>query len=289
MWTYDDAGNITSRKEYAYTTGSMASTLGAHNPLRYRGYVYDNDTELYYLQSRYYDPQVGRFINSDALVSTGQGVLGNNMFAYCGNNPINRTDPTGALWRELIAIAIGIGCYIYDYVKITEENYQHNSAVDSNPETTTQNRILNDQNGATGKNFKYGIFDASHGVCEAIAVHNAKVLLGMDSSLSNTIRDCQESWQMLLLGVLGTNPWSIDVVLNRSGISSTRVGLNEMTNPGVYIISYWHSSGAHTVAVLFDGSTYTTYNLYGNGIEYYYHPTEYAGNYIAGYYLGGIK
>ena len=48
------------------------------------------------MQSRYYDPQVGRFINADALVSTGQGILGNNMFAYCRNNPVRRIDISGA-------------------------------------------------------------------------------------------------------------------------------------------------------------------------------------------------
>ena len=53
------------------------------------------ETELYYLQSRYYDPEAGRFINADAFVSTGQDVLGNNMFAYCLNNPINYTDANG--------------------------------------------------------------------------------------------------------------------------------------------------------------------------------------------------
>ena len=73
----------------------MASTLGEANPLRYRGYVYDTETKLYYLQSRYYDPELGRFINADAYTATGQGLLGNNMFAYCGNNPVNFSDPTG--------------------------------------------------------------------------------------------------------------------------------------------------------------------------------------------------
>ena len=82
QYTYDAWGNVLS------TTGSMASTLGTLNPIRYRGYVYDSESGLYYLQSRYYDPEVGRFINADALVSTGQGILGNNMFAYCGNNPV---------------------------------------------------------------------------------------------------------------------------------------------------------------------------------------------------------
>ena len=78
----------------------MADTLGKINPLRYRGYIYDAETELYYLQSRYYDPQVGRFLNADALVSTGEGLLGNNMFAYCLNNPTNRIDIAGFLSQE---------------------------------------------------------------------------------------------------------------------------------------------------------------------------------------------
>ena len=81
-YTYDAWGNILS------TGGDLASTLGAHNPLRYRGYVYDPETKLYFLQSRYYDPELGRFVNADAFASTGQGILGNNMFAYCGNNPV---------------------------------------------------------------------------------------------------------------------------------------------------------------------------------------------------------
>lgn len=100
-YAYDAWGNPLSR------TGTMASTLGALNPLRYRGYVYDQETSLYYLQSRYYNPAIGRFINADKFVSTGQGLLGYNMFAYCGNNPINRIDPTGqAFWTVLGIIVI---------------------------------------------------------------------------------------------------------------------------------------------------------------------------------------
>ena len=57
---------------------------------------------MYYLKSRYYDPEISRWIHADSYISTGQGVLGNNMFAYCGNNPVNRVDYTGqfgsAIW-----------------------------------------------------------------------------------------------------------------------------------------------------------------------------------------------
>ena len=88
-YTYDAWGNILT------TGGSMASTLGTLNPLRYRGYVYDTETGLYYLQSRYYNPVMGRFINIDLYITTGQGFLGNNTFLYCGNNAVNFSDPDG--------------------------------------------------------------------------------------------------------------------------------------------------------------------------------------------------
>jgi RHS repeat-associated protein len=70
--------------------------LGIQNPFRYRGYVYDQETGLYYLQTRYYDPELGRFISADGFVSTGQGFAGCNMFAYCNNNPITEYDSSGA-------------------------------------------------------------------------------------------------------------------------------------------------------------------------------------------------
>ena len=93
-YEYDPWGNILS------TSGSLASTLGADNPFRYRGYYYDNESGLYYLQTRYYDAAVGRFINADGFTSTGQGFLGNNMYAYCLNNPISYTDPSGNVAKE---------------------------------------------------------------------------------------------------------------------------------------------------------------------------------------------
>ena len=72
----------------------MTNTLGLHNPLRYRGYVYDRETELYYLQSRYYNPQWGRFINADSQLATGD-FTGLNLFVYCNNNPLAYTDHSG--------------------------------------------------------------------------------------------------------------------------------------------------------------------------------------------------
>lgn len=95
-YSYNAFGEITAITD---ASGNDVSSNSAHianiNPFRYRGYYYDAETGFYYLNSRYYDPVVGRFLNADAFVSTGQGILGNNMFAYCGNNPVMYIDPEG--------------------------------------------------------------------------------------------------------------------------------------------------------------------------------------------------
>ncbi len=78
-------------------TGTMRQTLGELNPFRYRGYYYDTESGLYYLRSRYYDPEACRFLNADASTDTGNGVLGTNMFSYCENSPIIKIDSNGKL------------------------------------------------------------------------------------------------------------------------------------------------------------------------------------------------
>ena len=88
-YSYNAWGVVTRTQETSMPTTAYV------NALTYRGYYYDWDLELYYLQSRYYDPNTCRFINADGYVSTGQGLTGYNMFAYCGNNPVMRVDPNG--------------------------------------------------------------------------------------------------------------------------------------------------------------------------------------------------
>lgn len=98
--------------EYAYdawgvplaVTGPLADTLGQLNPLRYRGYVYDPETGLYYLDSRYYDPELGRFLSADGGVAApGGALLGGNLFAYGLNDPVNTRDPEGSWPRWITA------------------------------------------------------------------------------------------------------------------------------------------------------------------------------------------
>ena len=101
-YTYDAWGKCT-------VTNASGYTIGTQNPFRYRGYYYDTETSLYYLQTRYYDPEVGRFINADAFTSTDiSGALSANMFAYCENNPVMRHDPNGEWAQILVGAAIGV-------------------------------------------------------------------------------------------------------------------------------------------------------------------------------------
>jgi RHS repeat-associated protein len=89
--------------QYDYTAGgrpiepkgSLAGTLGKDNPFRYRGYVYDDETGLYYLRSRYYSAGFGRFINADTILGTSEQLLSCNIYIYCNNQPITRFDPDG--------------------------------------------------------------------------------------------------------------------------------------------------------------------------------------------------
>ena len=98
--------------EYEYDAWGNCTTIidkdgiAYINPLRYRGYYYDTDTGLYYLQGRYYDSNIGRFINADESIMLLNNVY--NLYAYCENNPINHLDPNG---KSLEAIGFAIGAF----------------------------------------------------------------------------------------------------------------------------------------------------------------------------------
>ena len=94
-YTYDAWGKVLSVTDANGNINTSSSFIGNVNPIRYRGYYYDTETGWYYLNSRYYDPDVKRFINEDDYASNGYEFIGTNMFAYCENNPVNRIDKFG--------------------------------------------------------------------------------------------------------------------------------------------------------------------------------------------------
>lgn len=115
----DESGSVVAEYEYgawgdirSITDSSGAQvTSSAHiasiNPLRYRGYYYDTETGFYYLQSRYYDPVIKRFINADSQIEMSL-TEGLNLFAYCSNNPVMNSDPTGHLAMSLTLLLGGL-------------------------------------------------------------------------------------------------------------------------------------------------------------------------------------
>ena len=109
-YEYDAWGNILS------SSGKLAEI----NPLRYRGYYYDNETGFYYLQSRYYNPAIHRWINSDSLIGQAENIQGTNLFSYCFNNPVNMTDSTGN-WPKLSTIfaAVAVAAVAVAAVAVT--------------------------------------------------------------------------------------------------------------------------------------------------------------------------
>ena len=104
----DENGNMVVSYGYdawgapLWCTGELAETLGKVQPFRYRGYVFDEETGLYYLRSRYYNPQQLRWINSDNIIAVNSGFTAANNYVYCGNSPINRYDANGRSWKDVV-------------------------------------------------------------------------------------------------------------------------------------------------------------------------------------------
>jgi RHS repeat-associated protein len=148
--------------EYAYDawgkplsiTGELAETLGEANPFRYRSYYWDDETGLYYLQSRYYDPEVGRFINADepeTMMLRIEDLLITDLFIYCSNTPVMNEDPTGHidnLLKELNKILPTILAmqkllrYNEVYKSISDKKIKNKSEFDKMSEVNVLARII---------------------------------------------------------------------------------------------------------------------------------------------------
>lgn len=95
-YTYDSWGKIISIKDNNNTEITSNTHIANINPFRYRSYYYDLETKLYYLNSRYYNPEWGRFINADGTIGADKDILSYNLYIYVCNNPINNVDFSGA-------------------------------------------------------------------------------------------------------------------------------------------------------------------------------------------------
>ncbi|MBO5231949.1 MAG: RHS repeat-associated core domain-containing protein [Clostridia bacterium] len=105
LYNYDAWGKIISVTDGSGAEITDQNHIAHINPFRYRGYYYDTETGLYLTGTRYYDPEIGRFINADGQIN--DDILGTNLFAYCGNNPVTRADDTGRGWWVVAGALIG--------------------------------------------------------------------------------------------------------------------------------------------------------------------------------------
>ena len=138
-YKYDAWGKLLS------TTGSLADTLGVRNPFRYRGYVSDEESGMYYLRSRYFNPAIGRFVNADGVVIPG--LLCSNLFAYCSNNPLSRVDTSGYGWHEFWQ---GVGNWFSNVGKKIGDAIRYDAEIRADVDLRMANNIGNRLSEAVG-------------------------------------------------------------------------------------------------------------------------------------------
>lgn len=151
---------------------------------------------------------------------------------------------------------------------IIEENYLRNKKLDDDPRTSTANKLVSDQCGATGRRFRYGRFGADYNACEVIALHNARILMGGGSSLSEAFKTVQLRGGMFCGGKWGTKLSRIGKIARSSfGLKAQAVRrIEKIDRDGVYILSFWNCErdvlqGLHTVALRRENGTCLVYNL----------------------------
>ena len=208
-YTYDSWGKLLSIE------GNAKDTIGVQNPFRYRGYYYDTETGFYYLNSRYYDPMVGRFLNADSVVpDVGGNIKGYNVFAYCYNNPVNSSDYTGN-WPQ----------WLDDFFTWVDNNIFKPIANFFNPNTNT----------ASG-DFQDGIIRGSGSATAGYSESNVRLQVNSNGNDSNGMLG---AYGKVSVGNangeigIGNNDYSISIKGVGDGLTATaQAGLQYQTGIG---------------------------------------------------------
>ena len=243
---------------------SASTILATVSPFTYRGYCYDYDIGMYYLQSRYYDPEICRFINADStdyLGATGT-LLSYNLFAYCENDGVNAVDYEGSSPVSAAAKVLGFA----NDVLMAESHYKHNKKLDKHVRG-----YINGQDFWPYCKFQYGVGTLDYNGCELIAIYNALRALGKTRKLSKIIYDFEFNGAMWLNGVFGTKPQAIGSYIRSCGLKtksfSFTSSMDKYVKKGrIFIICYSYADiGIHTVMAkgLKDGKI-KIYNRYDN-------------------------
>ena len=298
---YDVFGKITAIKNAGGVAITDTTNLAFLNPLRYRGYVYDDETGLYYLQSIYYDPVTGRFLNADVFVDTVSGSpLSTNVFAYCENNYLLRKDITG-LWYEDLddyndylksqkeyidkqykktnlswqKIALG---YQLSYYNSCKSFYQDvKSRYNYNLNILRKNRnyhgFIYNQNERFIKNLKIGYGNVGNNGCGAVALYNVMMTKSGRPNLANIIATLEINKALRLGGHFGVSLSGIENYLKTFNISYKKYNSVEDFEwyAHRYTISIVYSknhdfiiSSEHYYCIYRVGGRYYTINQYSN-------------------------
>ena len=186
--TYDAWGKVLSVTDANGNANTSSTFIGNVNPIRYRGYYYDKETGWYYLNSRYYDPQVRRFINADEMIHNGYEFFGCNQFAYGLNNPVNICDMSGQS-----------PTYIADqYDDMVVEYLGANTKM---------------------KDISWGLLGniADNG-CGVIAVYNVLLNMDIDTTFTSVKDGLEEIGGPFMFGKMGTKPGAIIAYLQSMGV-----------------------------------------------------------------------
>lgn len=204
-------------------TGRLANTLGKDNPIRYRGYYYDEETGFYYLQSRYYDPETCRFLNADTGLLPEYGNLGMNLYLYCLNNAVNMFDSNGMYPVFIYAQ--------YDSVKV-DLNGDGKLVPMSDIELSTS--------------FLVHASLAQNG-CGIIALYNVMQMADENVKLNNVIFYMKFNGGLILHGLLGVNPSAIGRYL----LSNSRYAIRTATALSGYNKWYEIAERSYSLIILY--------------------------------------
>lgn len=253
----------------------LGATVANKNLFRYRSYIYDADLNLYYLQSRYYDPETGRFINGDEVIFLGitETITSYHLFAYCENNPVNRSDTIGGSFitgvYEVLSyinrmfVGGGLLSYLIE-AAVSASNYTYNKQLELK-------RIIYDQSAGDPAKAKMGYWKGEFNGCSWVATNNALSMVGKYTHASKIIKYF-ESWGSILNGAFGVMPDAIvDYLRKEKGLqvdwdllpSKKKIDKN-IKNSDASILLYIHSSGMHYIAIRWNTSTkkFEAYNVW---------------------------
>lgn len=313
-FTYDAWGNFTYE-----TTPTPGSALDLSS-FRYRGYLYDNETDWYYLRSRYYAPGEGRFISADRYMTTGETAVSHNMYAYANDNPVMYVDENGEF-----AFLLGILIMVAEAVIVTtavvvaaidtkeqliQDNLKNNQIADSTIERERSALekardaavgskgfdeldyiyYIENQNSFRGSSYKYGYREGWYNTCETIAIFNVLSRYGQRPNLSEVIYRTQRMGGMVFRADWGTNVFKVGKIVESYGLKCVKIrNSTDLFTEGTYIVSYFNNNSLVIHTIFMESKI----NIATGSMEYYFHnyyigpesniPTEITNRFIVGY------